>query len=136
MTIPLLVTDTVVEAFVKCPRKALLRLTQVPGQPSEYVALQQSLDAEYRSAALSMWLERRPQATVVKDPPSTGAAKGSEIITGVVVSDVGEECRFDALERVEAAPYSRPRCSPLAFVRLSRLTIADRVRLTRKESSR
>jgi hypothetical protein len=39
MTIPLPVTDDIVEAGLKCPRKGYLRLTGVAGQPSEYVAL-------------------------------------------------------------------------------------------------
>src|SRR5436190_6704447 len=99
MAIPLPVTDDVVEACLKCPRKGYLRLTGVAGQPSEYVALQRTLDEEHRAAALAAWLGRRPRATIAAGPTSIAAANGSAVITGLTLRDAGEACRFDALER-------------------------------------
>src|SRR5947199_7738459 len=93
MPAPLPVTDDVIEAYLKCPHKAYLRLTGVAGQPSEYVALQRTLDDEYRAAARAAWLRRRPLATVAADPPSITAARGSQVITGLTVSDAGEASR-------------------------------------------
>src|SRR5947208_15449600 len=99
MPVPLPVTDGVVEAYLKCPHKAYLRLSGVAGQPSEYVALQQTLDAEYGADARAAWLRRRPLATVAAEPPSIEAAHGSQVITGLAVTDAGGTCRFDALDR-------------------------------------
>jgi predicted RecB family nuclease len=130
MTVPLPVTDSVVEAYLKCPHKGYLRLRGVAGQPSEYVALQQILDAEYRADARTAWLRRRPQATVSVDAPSIEAARGSQVITGLTITDAGEMCRFDALERLDGTRGNAPRYSPVAFVRPNRVTLADRVRLT------
>src|SRR5438105_7316072 len=101
MPVPLPVTDGVVEAYLKCPHKAYLRLTAVAGQPSEYVALQRTLDAEYHAVARTAWLQRRPLAMVAADPPSIAAARGSQVITGLTLTDTGETCRFDALERMD-----------------------------------
>ncbi len=129
MAVQLPLSDAVVEAGLKCPRKAYLRLTGVLGKPSEYVALQRTLDDEYRSAARAAWLGRRPLATVAADPPSIEAARGSPVITGLTVSDAGETCRFDALERVGGPPGSAARYSPVAFVRRERVTVADRLRV-------
>jgi CRISPR/Cas system-associated exonuclease Cas4 (RecB family) len=67
MQVQLAVTDSVVEAYLKCPHKAYLRLTEVTGQPSEYVALQEALDADYLEVARSAWLRRRPLATVAAE---------------------------------------------------------------------
>jgi predicted RecB family nuclease len=129
MPLQLPITDDVIDAYLKCPHKAYLRLTGVPGQPSEYVALQHRLDDEYRAAARAAWLRRRPLAMVAADPPSIAAAHGSQVITGLTVSDAGEACRFDALERIEGTPRSAPRYAPVAFVRPNPVTVADRLRL-------
>src|SRR5437763_1746630 len=60
MPVQLPVTDDVVEAYLKCPHKAYLRLTGVTGQPSEYVALQRTLDDQYRADGRAAWLRRPP----------------------------------------------------------------------------
>src|SRR5947207_12320795 len=129
MPVQLPVTDNVVEAYLKCPHKAYLRLTGVTGQPSEYVALQRTLDDQYRADARAAWLRRRPLATVAADPPSIAAARGSQVITGLTLGDAGETCRFDALERIDGASGTAHRYSPVAFVRPGRVTVADRIRL-------
>src|SRR5437868_5543588 len=112
MPVQLPVTDNVVEAYLKCPHKAYLRLTGVTGQPSEYVALQRTLDDQYRADARAAWLRRRPLATVAADPPSIAAARGSQVITGLTLGDAGETCRFDALERIDGASGTAHRHSP------------------------
>ncbi|HEY1379910.1 MAG TPA: IS66 family transposase [Gemmataceae bacterium] len=129
MSVELPITDDLVEACLRCPRKAYLRLTGVPGQPSAYVALQRTLDEEHRAAARAAWLRRRPLATVAADPPSIAAAGGAQVITGLTVSDAGEACRFDALERIDDRPGAAPRYAPVAFVRPNRVTVVDRLRL-------
>lgn len=129
MPVELPVTDDLVEACLHCPRKAYLRLTDAVGRPSEYVSLQRTLDEEHRAAARAAWLRRRPLATVAADPPSIAAAGGSQIITGLALSDAGEICRFDALERIDGMPGKVPRYSPVAFVRPDRVTATDRLRL-------
>jgi predicted RecB family nuclease len=129
MAFPLPVTDDIVEACLKCPRKGYLRLTGVAGQPSEYVALQRTLDEGHRAAALAAWLGRRPLATIAVGPNSIAAANGSAVITGLALSVAGEACRFDALERIDGPTGTAARYAPVAFVRHGRVTVADRIRL-------
>ena len=136
MAIPLPVTDDVVEGCLKCPRKGYLRLTGVAGQPSEYVALQHTLDEEGRATALAAWLRRRPLATVSADPPTLAAAGGADVITDLTLTDDGETCRFDALERTDEGPKSAARYTPVSFFRRSNATSASWIARDRKYRSR
>jgi hypothetical protein len=112
MNLSLPLTEEIFTAYRKCPYKAYLKLQGTCGQPSDYETSQARLVAAYRAAARQVLLKGQEQAPGAEDSPPLAEAmrSGVPLIPDATVSDQGESCRLDALERVSgkgpgATPY-------------------------------
>ncbi len=125
-------TDDVFAAFLKCCYKAYLKLRGASGDKSDYEVVQVRLTAEYRAAARSELLRKHGSGAVVEGTPCLSEAmrRGSDLITDVTVTDAGESCRLDALEKVrDQGPRARGSYRPVLFVRHEKVTADDRLLL-------
>jgi predicted RecB family nuclease len=123
-------TGEIFTAFRKCPYKAYLKLQGCRGEPSDYEVSQARLAATYRAAARQAL--SRGQAPEVENslPLPESMRIGLPLIPDATVSDSGESCRLDALERVsrkDVVPGIQYR--PVLCIRREKLTAEDRLLL-------
>jgi predicted RecB family nuclease len=126
------VTDDIFAAFLNCRYMAYLKLRGESGDKSDYERLQARLSTEYRATAREDLLRKHAGATVVQSPPSLQEAiqTGAALITDPVVSDAGESCRLDALERVVDKEHGiRGVFRPVHFLHTAKVSTNDRLLL-------
>jgi predicted RecB family nuclease len=126
------VTDEVFTAFLKCRYKAYLKLRGAAGEPSEYEQVQARLAAEYRVAARQELLRGRAGAAVAERPMSAADAirGGAALVLDTTVSDGGESCRLDALEKAgDQEPGAKDSYRPVLFLRREKVTADDKLLL-------
>jgi predicted RecB family nuclease len=123
-----LLTDEVFAAFLKCRYKAYLKLHGASGEKSDYEKVQAGLAIDYRAAATEDLVRRHSGVAAVQGLTSLPDAfrSGAALITDATVSDAGESCRLDALEKVAGEPASY---RPVLFVRGEKFTADDRLLL-------
>jgi predicted RecB family nuclease len=120
-------TDEVFTAFLKCRYKAHLKLQGAAGETSDYEQVQARLAADYRVAARQELLRGRAVAAVAERPASAADAirNGAALVMDATVSEGGERCHLDALEKVgDKGPHR-----PVLFVRRDKVTADDKLLL-------
>jgi phosphoglycolate phosphatase len=122
MNPPLTLTDDIFTAFLKCKYKAYLKLTGLSGEKSDYEQVQVMRSAEYRGAVSEEWRRRNGGAGVAENQTSL-----PEVILDATISDAGESCHLDALEKVGNRQPAAHR--PVLFIRHEKVTPDDRLLL-------
>jgi predicted RecB family nuclease len=125
-------TDDLLAAYLKCPRKAHLKLRGAVGEPSDYVRLQDRLAAQYRAAAQQALQRTTGGAAIARDPSDARDAirRGTALILDVTLTDAGDSCRVDALfGPTGKAAAAGAGYTPALFIPHQTVTADDRLRL-------
>jgi predicted RecB family nuclease len=96
------ISRDVLESHLRCKTKALLVLTGVQGQPSDYENLLRALRGEARAAAVARMLALYPEGEVLRELLLTPELlkRGAPLLLGARFEDDALALRFDGLKKV------------------------------------
>ena len=127
-----MITNETFLSFLHCPRKAHLKTTGSPGEPTDIERVQLALEGLYGEQVLKEFLRSAPACEVIRNPLSLAATLRERprwIVNGTATVE-NVCCEIHLLERVEGAERRGAAAyTPVRFIRNNKISRLDKLLL-------